>query len=158
MKQTVWIALICALGLAGASPKEIEGRWSNGRLSMIQYRDVITGVGRPPAGNYFSYEFRADGTYRFLGLMQTTMYQCTTTAFGEESGTYEMTAEGVVALHPQKNPFKMTNNCAPSANREVPGKLTERSYRVEIVGDRLELKGADQSVQTFQRDRSLPSR
>lgn len=143
-----------ALAAPPGGPGPLEGKWSNGRTSSIQYRDAYTGVDRPPTGNYFAYEFRSDGTYTFTGMMQSTMYNCTTTMFGEESGTYAVPAAGIVALHPVKNPFKMTNNCAPRSNREAPGKLVDRSYRFTINGERLEFAGEDGAVQAFQRDRA----
>jgi hypothetical protein len=147
------IAAAFAPAASGAEPqpKNLTGRWYTGRLSNIQYRDSITGVDRPPAGNHFAYEFRPDGTYTFTGTIQSTVYNCTTTMFGEESGAYEVT--GVeLALHPVKNPFRMTNSCAPSSNRQGPGKLVERSFRFAINGDQLELtSAADRAVSTFQR-------
>ncbi len=149
------LLLLSALALAAeqTASHSLIGHWTNGRLSTIQYRDVYTGVAKPPSGNHFAYEFRADGTYTFTGLMQNTVYNCTSTMFGEESGTYELNAaRSEVALHPQKNPFRMTNSCAPSANREAPGKLNERSYRFVINGSQLELTApSDRTVQTFLR-------
>lgn len=139
-----------AQGSEVASP--VLGKWTSGRISMIQYKDAYTGVYKPPSGSHFAYEFRPDGTYTFIGLMQNTMYNCTTAMFSQETGTYEVNGDSV-ALHPQKNPYRMTNNCAPSSNREAPGKLIERTYRYKVSGNgRLELiSPQDASVQAFQR-------
>ncbi len=72
--------------------------------------------------------------------------------FSQENGTYDMDNNGFVSLHPQTNPYRMTNNCAPSSNREAPGKLVERMYRYQVSGNRLELIGPNNnSVQAFQR-------
>jgi len=146
------VALLAATTHAADVPR-LEGRWTSGRLSTIQYRDAYTGVGAPVSGNYFAYEFRADGSYSFTGMVQNTLYNCTTTLFGEESGTYEQKGDEV-ALHPKKNPFRLTNTCSPSSRREGPGKLTERTVRVAINGDKLAVTNpADQAVSTFQRER-----
>lgn len=143
------------LPAADTPASAVLGRWTNGRISTIQYRDAYTGVSKPPTGTYFSYEFRKDGTYTFSGMMQSTMYNCTSTMFGEESGTYEFAdSEPLVVLHPKKNPYRMTNNCAPNSNKESEGKLRERSYRFQVNAskDQLELSGSD-GVQVFQRER-----
>jgi len=128
------------------------GRWTDGHISSIQYKNAYTGAPGPTNGRTFSYEFKPDGTYSFTGLMQSVMYNCTTAMFSNETGTY--TLEGnEVALHPISNPYSMTNNCAPSSNRKAPGKLIERSYRVRVTSESgrryLELQSADGAIQKF---------
>lgn len=116
----------------------VLGRWNTGRISSIQYRDAFTGVARPTNGNHFSYEFQADGSYTFTGLMQSTIYNCTTSMFSEEKGRYRIEG-GVLSLEPESNPYQMRNSCAPSSNKQAPGKLVPRRYRVKIEGQNLEL-------------------
>ncbi len=118
---------------AAHSP-DLVGRWSTSRISSIQYRERATGISAPTSGTTFAYEFRPDGSYSFTGLMQSTSYNCTMATFSNETGTYEVQGD-VVALRPEKNPYKMTNSCAPSGNREAPGKLINRSYRVRFTAD-----------------------
>ncbi len=146
------ISITALVALEPAEPVQLTGRWTSGRLSMIQYKDSYTGVFKPPSGSHFAYEFRPDGTYTFIGLMQTTMYNCTTSMFSQETGTYE--ADGLqVSLRPQKNPYQMRYSCAPSSNREAPGKLLNRTYQYRVSsGGKLEVVSPqDNSVQTFQR-------
>jgi hypothetical protein len=135
-----------------AAGSALLGRWTDGYISSIQYRNSQTGASAPTNGRSFAYEFRPDGTYSFTGLMQSVMYQCTTTMFSNESGTYAVEGD-TVSLRPEKNPYRMTNNCAPSSNREAPGKLVARTYRFRIdhSGARptLELRGDDGSSQKF---------
>ena len=79
-------------------------------------------MAKPPRGNHFAYKFRPVGTYVFTGLTQSTLYNSTSSTFGEESGMYELNAAGSeVAPHPKKNPLRMTDSCATSSNREIPG-------------------------------------
>jgi hypothetical protein len=130
----------------------LRGRWTDGHISSIQYQNAYTGASAPTNGRMFAYEFKADGTYSLTGLMQSVVYNCTTAMFSNETGTY--TVEGdAVSLRPQKNPYRMTNNCAPSSNREAPGKLLSRTYRFRIVAEGgrryLELRGDDGAVQKF---------
>lgn len=142
---------------AASGAEGLTGRWTSGRVSTIQYQDAATGRPAPTNGNSFAYEFRDDGTYSFTGLMQSVMYHCTTTMFSHESGTYSIDG-ATVSLRPEKNPYKMTNSCAPSSNREAPGKLVNRSYGVRIYREgewlRLELKDAQGGVQTFSAQRN----
>lgn len=151
-----WLLSVAASPVTNApAANPLTGRWTNGRISSIQYRETYTGASAPTNGNSFAYEFHPDGTYSFTGLMQSVMYQCTTTMFSNETGRYFLSGD-TVSLKPEKNPFKMTNNCAPSSNREAPGKLTERSYRFRIVegaNPELELTGTDGAAQRFMRSR-----
>lgn len=142
---------------SGVPPSLLLGRWTNGRISSIQYQNTITGTPAPTNGTSFGWEFRADGTYSFTGLMQSVIYNCTTTMFSNETGRYQVQGD-TVSLKPEKNPYKMTNNCAPNSNREAPGKLIERSYRFRVAPDgngpaKLELVGGDGATQTFARSR-----
>lgn len=151
MRNTI-IALTILLTASAATDPGLTGHWSSGRIWSTQYHDGRTGAPAPTNGNSFFWDFRSDGTYSFTGLMQSVLYQCTTTMFSNETGTYTVQS-GTVKLEPQKNPYKMTNSCAPSSNREAPGKLVRRAYRFRVVRDdanrRLELTGEDGAVQTF---------
>lgn len=153
-KQCLGIFLLLAgAPLAfNASPESIHGKWHNGRVSSIQYKNAYTNAPAPTNGSSFAWEFREDGTYSFTGLMQSVMYQCTTSVFSNETGKY--TVEGdVVSLKPEKNPYKMTNNCAPSSNKEAPGKIIDRSYRFKVDASRLELVASDGGVMTYARSK-----
>ncbi len=147
------IVMGTVMAVSGEEPAALVGRWTNGRVSSIQYQNAYTGAPAPTNGNTFAWEFRADGTYSFTGLVQSVMYQCTTTFFSNESGKYVVEGDRV-SVRPEKNPYKMTNNCAPSANKEAPGKLVDRSYRFRVSADGLlELTGEDKAVQKFQKAR-----
>lgn len=132
------------------------GRWADGYVSSIQYKNRYTGVGAPTNGRMFAYEFKPDGTYSFTGLVQSVMYNCTTATFSNETGTYTIAGDSV-SLSPQSNPYRMTNNCAPSSNREAPGKLINRTYRFQVISESgrkyLELLGQDGGVQKFAENR-----
>lgn len=146
-------ALRVASAQASADPElKVLGRWTAGRVSSIQYQDAVAGRAAATNGNSFAFEFRPDGTYSFTGMMQSVLYQCTTTMFSNESGTYQMDGS-TLSLRPEKNPYKATNSCAPSSNREAPGKLVNRTYSVRIYREgqwlRMELKDEGGSVRTF---------
>lgn len=146
------LALLLAACALAAPAADLTGRWTNGRISTIQYQDAVTGRPAPTNGNYFAYEFRPDGTYSFTGYMQSVLYHCTTTLYSQEAGTYSING-ATLSLRPEKNPYKMTNSCAPSSNKEGPGKLTPRIYEFRIdpatPNARLELRDPQGALQTF---------
>lgn len=151
-----WMLSIAERNAPAPSPTNasLHGKWSNGRFSMIQYENRVTGAPAPPAGNHFSYEFRPDGTYQFHGLMQTVLYHCTTTLFSTEKGSYAIQGDRI-SVEPQSNVYKMTDSCAPSRNGEKPGKIVPKTYRFRIGTNeaglrRLELIDDQQNVQNFQ--------
>jgi hypothetical protein len=150
------VALLCVFLLpqshAGDPPQTpLAGRWASGRISTIQYRDAYTGVSKPPSGNHFSYEFRPDGTYSFTGLIQSTMYHCTTSMFAQETGRYHVSGSAV-SLEPEKNPYKLMNNCAPSSSKEGSGKLVTKKFQFRVEGSTLVLTGDDGSSSQFRRE------
>jgi hypothetical protein len=154
MPPSVAVALtvVCLAGVASAAEPTLVGRWSNSRISTVQYQNRVTGALAPTNGSSFASEFAADGTYSFTGLMQSVMYNCTTALFSNETGRYTIDGE-TLSLAPEKNPYRMTNNCAPSSNRESAGRLVPRTYRFRIAADKLELTAADGALQTFQKGR-----
>lgn len=151
-EQSRWLLGIYRGAHASNVPAGLTGRWTDGHVSSIQYRNTYTGVGAPTNGNSFAYEFKADGTYSFTGLMQSVMYNCTTAMFSNETGTYAVDGD-TVSLRPERNPYRVTNNCAPSSNREAPGKLVNRNYRYRVVAESgrryLELRSDGGAVQKF---------
>lgn len=84
--------------------------------------------------------------------MQLVMYNCTTATFSHETGAYTVAGD-TVSLKPEKNPYKMTNSCAPSSNREAPGKLIPKTYRFRSDDATLELIGDNGSSQKWSRSR-----
>jgi len=149
-------ALVVAFSASGSRAPELLGKWSTSHISSIQYKSRTTGISAPTNGSRFEYDFRPDGTYSFTGLMQSVMYNCTTATFSNETGTYDVQGD-VVSMHPQSNPYRMTNSCAPSSNREAPGKLINRSYRFRFTSDsggrNIELISADGATQTMRQSR-----
>jgi hypothetical protein len=141
---------------ANVAPPALLGRWTDGHISSIQYQNAYTGVSAPTNGRSFACDFKSDGTYSFTGLMQSVVYNCTTAMFSNETGTYSVMGDSI-ALSPGKNQYRMTNSCAPSSNREAPGKLVHRTYRFRIVAETgrkyLELHGDDGSVQKLGQSR-----
>jgi len=108
-------------------PREWIGTWDNGSVSMLQRKDTITGTTTPGRSSYFSYSFAADGTFQFIGLMQTTNYSCATKLFNDKAGRVRV-AGNTVTFIPSKNYWKNTS-CVASQNSEKNHTLTEETYQ-----------------------------
>ena len=129
LRSSLTVAVLGLAFAAGTESPAFLGRWSTGRVSTIQYRDSVTGAPAPTSGNNFAYDFKPDGSYSYTGLIQSTIYNCTTSVFSQENGKWTF-EDGILRVRPISNPYKMTNSCAPSPNKEAPGKLIERAFRV----------------------------
>lgn len=104
MKNKTWlilaivggVLLLCCAGsgalmLLGAASGEggetasqgsgLEGTWINGSASITSYRSLVTGEFAPPSGTGMIYEFRPDGSCEYSGMIQSTVYSCTSWIF-----------------------------------------------------------------------------
>ncbi|MGH9903271.1 MAG: hypothetical protein ACRD68_15805 [Pyrinomonadaceae bacterium] len=112
---------------SGRVPAEMVGSWRTGRVSMLQYRDRVTGSTTPGNGSTFSYRFYPDGRFEFVGYMQSTMYNCTTSLFNHKTGSVRF--EGTeFTLVPRTNNWKKENSCAPRSNSEKAGEMKNDTY------------------------------
>lgn len=115
-----------AFGQSGA----LVGSWKNGSVGMISYQNRVTGSTRPGRGSIFTYKFNPNGTYEFVGYMEVTMYNCTTTLFNQITGRY--TVDGsTVQLNPSRDFWKNTNSCAASGNKQTTKTPTRKSLQFE---------------------------
>lgn len=118
----------------GRIPAELVGTWRTGRISLLNYRDRVTGSTTPANGSTFSYRFYPDGRFEFTGLLQSTMYNCTTTLFNHKTGIARVSGSELV-LVPKTNNWKNTYSCTPSKNLEKPGKMDEEVQTWRIKQD-----------------------
>lgn len=120
--------------------QEIVGEWSNGSVGAIEYRDRTTGSSRPGRGSSFTYTFSSNGTYSFIGYMETTMYNCTSTLFNEIKGKYVVDGS-VLHLMPSRDVWKSTNSCSTNGNKQKTQTPKKRaisfSTRTDEFGKRL---------------------
>ncbi|HEX8474653.1 MAG TPA: hypothetical protein VF666_11515 [Pyrinomonadaceae bacterium] len=129
--------LVCAYGQAAGSakiPAELVGEWHNGNVSMLQYQNRTTGATTPGNSSTFTYKFYADGRFEFIGMMQSTMYNCTTTLFNEKNG--KVVVEGSkMTLIPSRNFWRNANSCAPNSTKEKNHVLDEETKEWTIKQD-----------------------
>lgn len=96
---------------------DLTGYWKTGSVGSIQYENRVTGATKPGRGSLFTYKFLPNGNYEFIGYMETTMYNCTTTLFNEIKGRYSVDGS-TVTLDPSRDFWKNTNSCAASGNKQ----------------------------------------
>lgn len=118
----MWVAIfliLVAVQVYSALGQEsaIVGTWTNGNVGAVQYQNRVTGSTKPGRGSVFSYKFNANGSYEYIGYMEVSMYNCTTTLFNQITGKY--TVEGsTIALDSNRDFWKSTNSCAASGNKQ----------------------------------------
>lgn len=110
------------------------GTWSTGGMSMMADRNTITGATTPSNSSTFKYVFTPDGRFEFVGMMQSTLYGCTTTLFNDKRGSFEMKG-ATVTLIPSKNFWRQQNSCAPNSTKERDYTLANETFQFRTKTD-----------------------
>lgn len=136
---TLWLVIFGMLVAVQAysafgQANELVGSWKDGSVGMIQYQNRVTGSTKPGRGSLFTYKFNANGTYEFVGYMEVTMYNCTTTLFNQINGRYSVTGS-TINLNPSRDFWKQTNSCAASGNKQQTKTPTKKSLDFQIRED-----------------------
>ena len=93
---------------------------------MINEVNTTTGQTKNNRGKTFSYTFAADGTYSFVGYMESTMFGCTTSLFNEIHGRYLVDGT-TIFLNPSRDFWKNMYSCFPNSNRSESKTPTKKS-------------------------------
>jgi len=113
---------------------DIVGTWSNGRMSMMADRNIVTGVTTPSNGSTVKYIFTADGRFELIGLIQSTVYGCTTSLFNDKRGKFEINGSNIT-LVPSKNFWRNTYSCSPASNKERDYVLDRETFEFRTKTD-----------------------
>lgn len=103
--------------LSAQNKSSIIGSWSDSSVGAINYQNQTTGALKNGRGSSFTYKFNADGTFEYVGYMEVTTYNCTTSLFNHKTGRYVLDGTALT-LKPAKDHWKNTNSCAASGNSE----------------------------------------
>jgi hypothetical protein len=111
----------------------IIGTWGNGYSSILAgYTPTVGPKSYTPGRNHrFEYVFHPNGTFEFTGLMQITVYSCTTTYFQDKRGRYTINGDQLT-LTLTKNLWRKQESCAPSSNKEINHKLDPETYTLSV--------------------------
>lgn len=112
----------------------LVGTWGTGGMSLMADRNTVTGATTPSNGSTFKYVFTADGRFEFVGLLQSTMYGCTTSLFNDKKGRYE-TDGSTLTLIPSRNFWRQQNGCAPNSTKEREHTLERETFRLRPKTD-----------------------
>ena len=131
----LFLSLIFIAGTVSAQNKsEIVGSWSDSNVGPTNYQNQTTGAYKAGRGNSFTYKFKADGTFEYVGYIEVTTYNCTTSLFNHKTGKY--TVEGdTVTLKPNRDHWKNTNSCVASGNSEKDKTPEEQTYKWRVGTD-----------------------
>ncbi len=104
---TIWLVIfgvivaVQAYSAFGQS-SELTGYWKTGSVGSISYQNRVTGSTKPGRGSLFTYKFLPNGNYEFIGYMEVTMYNCTTTLFNQINGRYSVEGS-TINLNPSRD-------------------------------------------------------
>ena len=117
-------------------PSQIIGDWQNGSASAVSYYNPATGTFAPPSGSGMSYSIRADGTFTYSGILQTTLYHCTKTSSFYCEGTATATA-GSVTFTDRINLYQWKDTCGASdpKPKNKPPETNTFPWRIEPGAD-----------------------
>lgn len=96
-------------------PADLVGEWIDRRGSGTSYVNPNTGQTSAPNATIDSYKIFADGTYEHSMLMQSSLYNCTTTIFGRETGPIAVQGS-TFTITPAPGTLDYKSNCNPSLN------------------------------------------
>ena len=96
-------------------PTELVGEWIARRGSGSSYVNPNTGQTSAPNATIDSYKIFADGTYEHSMLMQSSLYNCTTTILGRETGPISVQGSTFI-IKPRPGTLDYKSSCSPSMN------------------------------------------
>ena len=128
------LVIIVSLGVTVSAQRSVVGYWKTGGLGMINEVNTVTGQTKNNRGKTFSYKFAADGTYTFVGYMESTMFGCTTSLFNEINGRYLVDGT-TIFLNPSRDFWKNTYSCFPNSNKSQTKVPTKKSLEFRFKKD-----------------------
>lgn len=81
------------VSLADGIPSQLQGEWSYGQISSIQYKDRYTGASAQTDGSSDRFTVTPNGNYERARLMQINTYGCASYLFIQEKGKVKIDGE-----------------------------------------------------------------
>lgn len=128
------LGIIVSQGVTASAQRSVVGYWKTGGLGMINEVNTVTGQTKNNRGNMFSYKFAPDGTYSFVGYMESTMFGCTTSLFNEINGRYLVDGT-TIFLKPSRDLWRNMYSCFPNSNKSQQKTPTEKSLEFGFKTD-----------------------
>ena len=112
-------------------PAELVGEWIARRGSGSSYINPNTGQSCGANATIDSYKIFADGTYEHSILIQSSLYNCTLTTVGRETGPISVQASTFL-LTPRPGTLDSKNSCSPSLNEKKQTNFDPETYSWRI--------------------------
>jgi hypothetical protein len=128
----------------------IVGVWGKGMMSTMGDMNTVTGAVKASNGGTFKYVFHPNGSFEFVGYMDSTVYGCTTTLFQDKRGKYTIKGNQIT-LTLSKNFWRNQYSCSPASNKERDYTLTPETYTFRVQqndGERAQICLANQKGET----------
>jgi hypothetical protein len=127
-------AIVVSQGVTASAQRSVVGYWKTGGVGTINEVNTVTGQTQNRRGKTFSYKFAADGTYTFVGYMESTMFGCTTSLFNEINGRYLVDGTSIF-LNPSRDLWRNMYSCFPNSNRSETKTPTKKSLEFSFKTD-----------------------
>jgi hypothetical protein len=115
----------------GGVPAELIGEWIARRGSGSSYINPNTGQTSGANATIDSYKIFADGTYEHSILIQSSLYNCTLTTVGRETGPISVQASTFL-ITPGPGTLDSKNSCNPSLNEKQRTTNEPRTLRWRV--------------------------
>jgi photosystem II stability/assembly factor-like uncharacterized protein len=120
-----------ATAVTSPRPRNVVGDWTSSEISLIQYRNSITGTDAPTNGTRVELILSPDGRYTYSGLLQVTSYTCTDSLFAQETGKAVVTSERLT-LVPATSTLTSKDTCVSRFNYVKQLPVTKRTYQWKV--------------------------
>ena len=116
---------------SGKVPANLVGNWFEGSVSILQEQNMTTGAIASKYGSSIGYVINGDGTFRYVGLIKSTAYGCTTTLWNDRRGKISIEGDQIT-FTPNKDYWLNANSCYPSSNKERNKPLEAKTFDFEV--------------------------
>lgn len=139
----------------GGSVTDLIGEWSKSNVSTIDFVNPSTGAHADPSGERLNVRFFPDGHYRLGWLLQSSLYNCTSTVFGLKNGMYSVDAGGLT-MKDTDSVLTSKDTCHREWNYEKHPPLRQSTYQWRFgrtkYGPVLILRGPDGKETVYARE------
>lgn len=139
----------------GGAPADLLGEWTKSHVSTVDFVNPNTGSHADPSGERLNVRFFPDGHYRLGWLLQSSLYNCTSTVFGDKTGTYQVLGNSLT-MKDAASVLTSKDTCHREWNYEKHPPLLQSTYQWRFgrtkYGSVLILRGPDGKENIYARE------
>ncbi|HLJ50690.1 MAG TPA: hypothetical protein VKU01_31975 [Bryobacteraceae bacterium] len=134
MRKLIFLFTLACYAQEAAPPAAVIGVWGYTETRATQYQNRATGSFARPSGSSVKMEIYGDGSFKDSGLIQQSMYNCTSTIFITRAG--HVTFEGnAVVFHYEGGHVSSKDNCNARFNYEKGAAPEVRRFDAWTIRD-----------------------